>query len=224
MTVAATLALVAVVVLALVGLDRRDAVVFGTALLLEDVIMLGNAVVLVALLVAVGIVWWRGRMERERVARVAREVEARRRAQADAAAVDAIAAAQARADRDTNRPAADVLTDAMRRGGPLVLVLSLLSAPARALDCSTLPPITLTAPLTADQAECLSATVIADTLARETCEAQLVASRIETDACQATAAITCPPPRFPIVEVSFAAIVGVVVGVVATVALVLSVR
>lgn len=117
MTVVATLALVAVVALALVGLDRRDAVVFGVALLLEDVIMLGNAVVLVVLLVAVGIVWWRGRMERERVARVAREAEARRRAQADAAAVDAIAAAQARADRDRSRPAADVLTDAMRRGG-----------------------------------------------------------------------------------------------------------
>lgn len=117
MTLAATLALVAVVVLALVGLDRRDVVTLGTALLLEDVIMVGNLVVLVALLVAVGIVWWRGRMERERVARVAREVEARRRAQADAAAVDAIAAAQARADRDRSRPAADVLTDAMRRGG-----------------------------------------------------------------------------------------------------------
>lgn len=113
---AATLALVAVVVLALVGLDRRDAVVFGVALLLEDVIMVGNLVVLVVLLVAVGIVWWRGRMERERVARVAREAEARRRAQADAAAQDAIAAAQARADRDRKRPAADVLTDAMRRG------------------------------------------------------------------------------------------------------------
>ena len=117
MTLAATLALLAVVVLALVGLDRRAAVVFGVALLLEDVIMVGNLVVLVVLLVAVGIVWWRGRMERERVARVAREAESKRRAQADAAAVDAIAAAQARADRDRSRPAADVLTDAMRRGG-----------------------------------------------------------------------------------------------------------
>lgn len=103
----------------------------------------------------------------------------------------------------------------------LVLILSLLAAPASALDCRTLPPIVVGQPLTEDQARCLSATVIADTLARETCEAQLVASRIETDACQATAAITCPPPRFPLVEVSFAAIVGVVVGVVATVVLVL---
>jgi len=119
MTLAATLALVAVVVLALVGLDRRDAVVFGTALLLEDVIMLGNAVVVLgALVVMVGVVWWRARMERERVARVAREVEARRRAQADAAAVDAIAAAQARADADRARKPVDVLNDAMRRGGP----------------------------------------------------------------------------------------------------------
>lgn len=117
MTLAATLALVAVVVLALVGLDRRDAVVFGVALLLEDAIMLGNAVVLVVLLVAVGIVWWRGRMERERVARVAREVEARRRAQADAAAVDAIAAARSKADADRARKPVDVLNDAMRRGG-----------------------------------------------------------------------------------------------------------
>lgn len=222
MTLAATLALVAVVVLALVGLDRRDAVVFGVALLLEDVIMLGNAVVLVSLLVAVGIVWWRARMERERVARVAREVDARRRAQADAAAQDAIAAAQARADRDRSRPAADVLTDAMRRGGPLLLVLA-LAAPAQALDCRTVSPLVVGQPLTEDQARCLSVTVIADTLARETCEAQLVASRVAVDACEATAAITCPPPRFPLAEVSFAAIVGVVVGVVATVALVLSV-
>lgn len=103
----------------------------------------------------------------------------------------------------------------------LVLILTLLASPAQALDCRTVPALVVGQPLTEDQARCLSATVIADTLARETCEAQLVASRIETDACQATAAITCPPPRFPLVEVSFAAIVGVVVGVVATVALVL---
>lgn len=106
----------------------------------------------------------------------------------------------------------------------LVLLLCLAAPPARAIDCRTVPPLVVGAPLTEDQARCLSATVITDTLARETCEAQLVASRIETDACQATAAIACPPPRFPVVEVSFAAIVGVVVGVVATVALVLSAR
>lgn len=107
----------------------------------------------------------------------------------------------------------------------LVLILSLLAAPpARAVDCRTVPPLVVGAPLTEDQARCLSATVITDTLARETCEAQLVASRIETDACQATAAITCPPAPLPVVPVVVAGLVGVVVGVVATVALVVSSR
>jgi hypothetical protein len=106
----------------------------------------------------------------------------------------------------------------------VVALVVALASPAAALDCSTVPALVVGQPLTEDQARCLSATVITDTLRAETCEAQLVASRIETDACHATAQITCPPPRFPIVEVSFAAITGVIVGVLATVAIVLSAR
>jgi len=118
MTLAATLALVAVVALALVGLDRRDAVVFGTALLLEDVIMLGNAVVLVVLLVVmVGVVWWRARMERDRTRRIAESAERARVGQAKAAEADALAAARSKADADRARKPVDVLNDAMRRGG-----------------------------------------------------------------------------------------------------------
>lgn len=223
MTLAATLALVAVVVLIVLGLDRRDALTLGVALALEDVIMLGNVVVLVALLVAVGVVWWRGRMERDRTRRIAEAAERTRVGQAKAAEADALAAARSKADADRARSPVDVLNDAMRRGGPLVLILSMLASPARALDCRTVPPLVVGQPLTEDQARCLSATVIADTLARETCEAQLVASRIETDACQATAQITCPDPAPPIVPVVVASLVGLVVGAVATVALLLAV-
>lgn len=117
MIVAATLALVAVVALALVGMDRRDAATFGVALLLEDVIMVGNLVVLVVLLVAVGIVWWRGRMERERTRRIAEAAERARVGQAKAAEADALAAARSKADADRRRAPVDVLNDAMRRGG-----------------------------------------------------------------------------------------------------------
>jgi len=105
----------------------------------------------------------------------------------------------------------------------LVLLICLAAPPARAVDCRTVPPLVVGAPLTEDQARCLSATVIADTLARETCEAQLVAARVETDACQATAQITCPEPAPPIVPVVVASLVGLVVGAVATVALLLAV-
>lgn len=97
-----------------------------------------------------------------------------------------------------------------------------LSTPARALDCSTVT-ITPGAVLTSDAAECLRLSVVSTELRAETCEAQLVASRIETDACHATAAITCPPPEPPVVPVVIAGLVGVVLGVVATVALLLSV-
>lgn len=114
MTAAAALALVAVVVLALVGLDRRDAATFGVALALEDVIMAGNLIVLVALCVLVGVVWWRGRMERRRVAEA---VERATAAAARRAGVAAIEAAEARAMAERKRPAGDVLTDFARRGG-----------------------------------------------------------------------------------------------------------
>lgn len=107
----------------------------------------------------------------------------------------------------------------------LILALVLVASPAQALDCRTVPPLAIGQPLTEDQARCLAAVTIADRLAVETCEAQLVASRIETEACEATAAITCPPPApLPVVPVVVAGLVGVVVGVLATVAVVLRAR
>lgn len=104
----------------------------------------------------------------------------------------------------------------------LLAVLIALSTPARALDCSTVT-ITPGAVLTEDAAECLRLSVVSTDLRAETCEAQLVASRIETDACHATAQITCPPPEPPVGPVVVAGVVGVVLGVVATVALLLAV-
>lgn len=104
----------------------------------------------------------------------------------------------------------------------LLACLALVPAPARALDCSKVT-ITPGAVLTQDAAECLRLAVVASELRSEACEALLTSSRIETDACHATAAITCPPPEPPIVPVAIAAVVGVVLGAVATVALFLSV-
>lgn len=111
--VAAAVALVAVVVLAVVGLDRRDAATLGVALLMEDCLMLGNLAVVAVLVVAIVIVWWRGRIERRRVAEA---FERARRAEAQAAADAAIEDARRRAERDARRPAGDVLTDFARRG------------------------------------------------------------------------------------------------------------
>lgn len=106
---------------------------------------------------------------------------------------------------------------------PLLACLLTLTAPARALDCSTVT-ITVGQPLSSDAAECLRLSVVTTELRAETCEAQLVASRIETDACHATAQIACPPPEPPVVPVVIAAVAGFVVGVAVTVRLVLSAR
>ena len=105
----------------------------------------------------------------------------------------------------------------------LVLALALAPLSARALDCSRVT-IAVGRTLDADAAECLRTDIVATELRAATCEAQLVASRIETDACEATAAITCPPPPLPVVPVVVAALIGVVAGVVATVALAVAAR
>lgn len=104
----------------------------------------------------------------------------------------------------------------------VAVVIHWLTTPARALDCSRVT-IAVGQPLDPVAAECLRASVVATELRAARCEAQLATARTETEACQATAAITCPPPEPPVVPVVIASLVGVVVGVVATVALVLSV-
>lgn len=114
MTLAAAVALVAVVVLVVVGLDRRDAATLVVALALEDCIMAGNLIVIACLAVIVAVVWWRGRLERRRVAEA---VERTATAAARARASDEVAAAEARAARDRARPADEVLTEFARRGG-----------------------------------------------------------------------------------------------------------
>jgi len=119
-TLAAALALLAVVVLALVGLDRRDAVVFGTALLLEDVIMVGNLVVLVVLVIAAAYVWWRGRAagraaEQKRSDEVARETEKHRIDQAKAEERAEVDAAVARRDAEKKRPGVDRANERLSR-------------------------------------------------------------------------------------------------------------
>lgn len=114
MTLAAAVALVAVVALVVVGVDRRDVATLVIALILEDCIMAGNLIVLACLAVIAAIVWWRGRLERRRVAEA---VERTATAAARARAADEVAAAEAKAARDRERPAGDVLTDFARRGG-----------------------------------------------------------------------------------------------------------
>jgi len=76
--------------------------------------VIGALAVIVALAVACVVVWWRGRLERRRLAEA---FERARVADARAAADAAIEDARRRAERDARRPAADVLTDFARRGG-----------------------------------------------------------------------------------------------------------
>ena len=55
--------------------------------------------------------------ERERSRKFAESFERARRAEADRLAAQAVEDAKRRAERDSRRPAADVLTDFARRGG-----------------------------------------------------------------------------------------------------------
>jgi hypothetical protein len=96
--------------------------------------------------------------------------------------------------------------------------------PARALDCSQEPDPVQGQPITGAQLECLKITIVTLRYQRDEARIEAVQKAAEAAACEATAAIACPSPRFPLVEVSFAAITGVVVGVLATVAIVLSAR
>ena len=111
----------------------------------------------------------------------------------------------------------------MKLAAFVVVVLALVPVSARALDCSTVT-YAVGAPLSADAAECMRRAVVTCELDRDTCEARRAQAEARADACEATAAITCPPPQPPVVAVVIASIVGVVVGAVATVALALSVR
>lgn len=106
-----------VVVLVVVGVDRRDAVTLGLYALVEDVVMLGNIAVIAALALGIAVVWWRARLDREHARRTAEAIERARVADARAAADAAIEDARRRAERDARRPAGDVLQDFARRGG-----------------------------------------------------------------------------------------------------------
>lgn len=87
----------------------------------------------------------------------------------------------------------------------LVLALALAPLSARALDCSTVT-YAVGQPLTADAAECLRRAVVTCEFDRDTCTARRAQAEARADACEATAAITCPPPvpRVPVVSIAVA--------------------
>jgi hypothetical protein len=112
----------------------------------------------------------------------------------------------------------------MRRVAVAVALVLSLPLPARALDYSQEPDPVQGQPITGAQLQCLQVAIVTLRFQRDEAEAKRVEAVVAAEACQATASITCPAPRFPLVEVSFAAITGVIVGVLATVAIVLSAR
>ena len=104
----------------------------------------------------------------------------------------------------------------------LVLALALAPLSARALDCSTVT-YAVGQPLTADAAECLRRAVVRCELDRDTCAARRAQQQARADACEATAAITCPPAPLPVVPVVVAYVAGALTVVVVGVALLLGV-
>jgi hypothetical protein len=214
-TAAAALALVAVVGLVVIGLDRRDAVTLGAALALEDVVMVGNLVVLGLLCAAVAYVWLRGRAagraaEQKRSDELAREAEKRRVEQAKAVEQAEVDAAVARRDAEKKRPGVDRANERLRRIVPiLVLVLAL---PARA-ECRVEGPDTVCPTpefdLLMDQLDAAEAQVVIEKAASKRLDEELRAARDRT-------AVTHPEPKPPILEVtvgtSIALLVGLVVG------------
>lgn len=214
MTLAAALAVLAVVVLALVGLDRRDAVTLGVALLMEDVIMVGNLVVLVVLLVAVGVVWWRGRAagraaEQKRSDEVARETEKHRVEQAKAEEQVEVDAAVARREAEKKRPGVDRANERLRRGIVPALVLALAS-PAQAECREVGPDVVCPAPefdQLMDQLDAAEAQVVIERAESKRLDKELAAARDR-------AAVTHPEPRAPVLEVAAASSLAILIGLV----------
>jgi len=213
-TLAAALALVAVVVLALVGLDRRDAVTFGIALLLEDIVMVGNLIFLGLLALAAAYVWWRGRasgraVERKRADGVARETEKHRIDQAKAEERAEVDAAVARREAEKKRPGVDRANERLRRGIVPALVLALAS-PAQAECREVGPDVVCPAPefdQLMDQLDAAEAQVVIERAESKRLDKELAAARDR-------AAVTHPEPRAPVLEVAAASSLAILIGLV----------
>ena len=93
----------------------------------------------------------------------------------------------------------------------LVLALSL---PARAVDCSQQPDPIAGHPISEDQLRCLQVAIVTLRYQRDEAQIEAVKQAQIAAACEATASIACPKPRFPVVEVTFAALGGFVAGAV----------
>lgn len=104
------------------------------------------------------------------------------------------------------------------------LCVLLLTVPARALDCSQQPDPAAGQPISAEQLECIRLAIVNLRQDVAMSNAKLAQTQAALEASEATALITCPPPPPPVAPVVIASLVGVVVGVLATAALVLNVR
>lgn len=101
----------------------------------------------------------------------------------------------------------------------LAFVLALcLALPVRAeptqSECALAPPLTAGVPPAQLTLDCLQSRVARLKQDAADAEARRVEAAVGQAACEATSAIACPAPRFPVVEVTFAALGGFVAGAV----------
>lgn len=101
----------------------------------------------------------------------------------------------------------------------LAFVLSLsLALPARAEptqeECALAPALALGVPPDALTLACLQSRIARLKQDAADAEARRVEAAVGLAACEATASISCPPPRFPVNEVTLALLGGFVAGAV----------
>lgn len=102
------------------------------------------------------------------------------------------------------------------------LLATCLAIPARA-DCTNVS-VAEGEVLTPEAAECLRSEVVRLVKERDDAETRRKEAETAIGACEATAAITCPPEPLPVVPVAIAAVLGVVAGAVAVVVLFFAAR
>lgn len=96
----------------------------------------------------------------------------------------------------------------------LAFVLTLaLALPAHAVDCNEVEATEVGKPLSDAQARCIQAAIVNLRYEAERDRARATEYKVQRDACEATAAITCPPAEPPVIPVVVAALSGFVVGV-----------
>jgi len=93
-----------------------------------------------------------------------------------------------------------------------------LALPARAeptqQECAGAPALTAGVPPAQLTLDCLQSRVAALKKEAADAEARRVEAAVGLAACEATASISCPPPRFPVNEVTLALLGGFVAGAV----------